>query len=179
MIDSTTDHPALRWLIVALTAVATVVVATAHRGEPLVAALLSVVVITLGGLSVIDIAQHRLPNRITYPLAGASCLVVLGAGLQTGEILRAVAAVGIGLAFAVTLLVLRFGLGDVKLSVSIGTIAGWLGWSAVATTMLVTAATGGLVGAVLMVVHRRRDVAFGYGPFLAIGAVAGMLAAAS
>jgi leader peptidase (prepilin peptidase)/N-methyltransferase len=178
MLDAASDHPALRWLIGAITVAAVAAVAITYRDEPLTAALLVVVVLALGALSAIDVAQHRLPNRITYPLALASIVVVLGVGIWQGEVGRALAAIGVGVGFAFVLLVLRFGLGDVKLAISIGTISGWLGWSAVAATMLATAVSGAVVGVALMAVHRRRDVAFGYGPFMALGAVVGMLAAA-
>ena len=146
MLDAATDHPALRWIIAAITMVGVVAIAVAHRATPVTAVLLGAVVVALGLLSVIDVAEHRLPNRITYPLALASAVVVLVAGIRADDVVGAIGAIAIGLAFATVLFVLRFGLGDVKLAVSIGTITGWLGWSAVATTMLVTAAAGGARG---------------------------------
>ena len=89
------------------------------------------------------------------------------------------AAIGTGLAFAAVLLVLRFGMGDVKLAYTVGTIAGWFGREAVMTTVVFGALAGAAVAVALIVIHRRRDVTFGFGPFLALGSVAGMLVAGS
>lgn len=176
MLDVTSSHRGLRAAIAAVTLVAVVLVALAHQDHPVTAALLAGVVMALGALSMVDVAEQRLPNRITYPLALATITVVVIAGALQGELLRAGVAIGVGLVFAVALMLLRFGMGDVKLAVSVGTIAGWLGWQALATTMLAMALSGALAAVGLMVIHRRRDVAFSYGPFIAIGSVAGMLA---
>jgi leader peptidase (prepilin peptidase)/N-methyltransferase len=176
--DLTADHRAIRPAIGAATAVATIVVAVGHRGDPMTAALLSMVVLSLGTLSAIDIAEQRLPNRITVPLAGGAVLAVLCGGVARADIGAAFGAVGVGLAFALMLLVLRFGMGDVKLALPIGTIAAWLGQDAILATVYVGAISGATVALILIAVHRRRDVSFGFGPCLALGSVAGMVAAA-
>ncbi len=76
--DLTTDHAAVRVAIGTATAVATIAVAAGHRADPVVALLLSIAVLSYGVLSVIDVAEQRLPNRITLPLAGATALAVIG-----------------------------------------------------------------------------------------------------
>lgn len=175
--DLTAQRSTIRPAIAALTAVAVVAVVVAHRGAPLVGLLLAPVVVCYGALSIVDAGEQRLPNRITLPLAGASAAAVVVAGLARSDPVAALGALGGGLAFALFLLVLRFGMGDVKLAFTIGTIAAWLGRDAVVATVYVAAASGASVALVLMIVHRRRHLTFGFGPFLAIGSVAGMVAA--
>jgi leader peptidase (prepilin peptidase)/N-methyltransferase len=176
-VDLTTDRPAVRVAIGAATVVAIAAVAAHHRTDPVVAGLLSIVVLCYGVLSVVDAAEQRLPNRITLPLAGATAIAVLSGGFARADIGSALGALAMGLVFALVFLLLRFGMGDVKLALTVGTIAGWLGSDAVMTTAYVGACSGGAVALLLIIVHRRRDISFSFGPFLALGSVAGMLAA--
>ncbi|MEZ5407597.1 MAG: prepilin peptidase [Acidimicrobiales bacterium] len=150
-----------------------------HRAEPVMAALLAAVVLCYGALSAVDAAEQRLPNRITLPLAGATLAAVVVGAVTGGDVTAAVAAVGTGAAFAAVLVVLRFGMGDVKLALTVGMVAGWLGRAAVVATIMAGAAAGAAVALVLLAVHRRRGVAFSFGPALAIGSVVGMLAVRS
>jgi leader peptidase (prepilin peptidase)/N-methyltransferase len=176
-VDLTTDHPALRVAIGAATAVAAVAVAVHYRADPVLAVLLSIVVLCYGVLAVIDAAEQRLPNRITLPLAAATAGAVLSGGIARAGVGAAFGALAIGLGFALVFLLLRFGMGDVKLALTVGTIAGWLGQDAVMTTAYVGASCGAAVALSLIIIHRRRDLSFSFGPFLAIGSVAGMLTA--
>lgn len=176
-LDLTTNATPLRVGIVALTVAGVVGVVVAHRDAPLTAALLAAVVVAYGVLSIIDAAEQRLPNRITLPLAGASAVAVLVGGVVRSDIGAGFGAIGVGLAFAVVLFLLRFGMGDVKMALTVGTIAGWLGADTVVATMLSGAIAGGVVAVALIAIHRRRTITFSYGPFLAIGSVIGMIAA--
>ncbi len=176
--DVTTAHPALRLAIVVLTVAAAAAVVVAHRGDPIVAAAAGVVVMAYGALAIVDAAQQRLPNRITLPLAGAVAALVVVGGVVRAEPGRAVGAIALSLVFAVVLVVFRFGMGDVKLALTVGLVAGWFGTDAVVATMLVASVAGALVAVALIAVHRRRDLTFAYGPFLALGSVAGMLVGA-
>ena len=175
--DLTTDHPAIGVAIGAATTASLIAVVLVHRGDPILAGLLSIVVLCYGALSVVDAAQQRLPNRITLPLAGATAIAVLAGGIARGDLGAAIGALAIGLGFAAVFVVLRFGMGDVKLALTVGTIAGWLGRDAVMTTAYVGACAGAAVAILLLVVHRRRNLTFSFGPFLALGSVAGMLTA--
>jgi leader peptidase (prepilin peptidase)/N-methyltransferase len=175
--DLTSDHPLIRWAVGVVTVTAVALVVSQHRADPFAAIWLSVVVTAYGFLSAIDIAQQRLPNRITLPLAGVTILIVFAGGLVTGNITRTLTAITIGLGFSVLLVVFRFGMGDVKLAVTVGTIAAWLGRDAIVATIYIGAAAGAVAALVLMMLHRRRDITFGFGPFLALGSVAGMLVA--
>lgn len=167
---------AARTVVATVTTVAVVAVCDHHRASPLTAALLSVVVVAYGVLSAIDVAERRLPNRITLPLAAGTAVAVLVAGVVGGDVARSLGALGLGLVFALAFLLLQFGGGDTKLALTIGMIAGWLGRDAVMTTAWVGAGAGASVAIALMLIHRRRDVSFSFGPFLAIGSLAGMLA---
>lgn len=176
-LDLTTTATPVRigiWLLTALAATAVVV---AQRSNPILAILLVLVVVTYGVLSIIDAAEQRLPNRITLPLAGATFVAVFIGGLVRSDIGAGLGAIGVGLAFAVVLFLMRFGMGDVKMALSVGAIAGWLGRDAVLATMFAGAIAGAVVAVALIVVHRRRTISFSYGPFLAIGSVVGMVTA--
>ena len=107
-------------------------------------------------LSVIDIREHRLPNRIVYPLtlAVAALLVVaaigdddwsaFGRALLAGVVAVAAFA-GLHLASPRSL-----GLGDVKLVGVLGLALGWLAWAALAWGAILGFAAGALVGLVLV-----------------------------
>lgn len=176
-LDLTTRHRVVRGAIALATPLAAVTVGWAQRNETIAAVALVAVVVIYGRLSMIDAAEQRLPNRITLPLAAATAVVVTIAGLVGSDLWRPVSSVATGLAFAAVLLVLRFGLGDVKLALTVGTIAGWLGSDAVVVTLFVASFGGALTSAALIAVHRRRDLTFSYGPFLALGSIAGMIVA--
>jgi leader peptidase (prepilin peptidase)/N-methyltransferase len=175
--DLTTRHAGLRTVIVAASAAGAAAVAVSHRGQPVVAGLLSAVVLCYGALSWIDLAEQRLPNAITLPLAATSGSAVVIAAIARSDLGSALGALAVGLAFSVALAAMRFGMGDVKLAMSVGTIAGWLGGDAVMATAVAGSLAGAVAALVLIAAHRRRDVTFGFGPFLAIGSVAGMLVA--
>ena len=176
-LDLTTTATPVRVGVWLLTTAGVVAVAVAHRSNPILALLLCLVVVTYGVLSISDAAEQRLPNRITLPLAGATFAGVFIGGIVRSDLGAGFGAMGIGLAFAVVLFVMRFGMGDVKMALSVGAIAGWLGRDAVFTTMFAGAIAGAVVAVVLIAVYRRRTISFSYGPFLAIGSVVGMVTA--
>ncbi len=178
-LDLTVTGPLVRALIVAATVVSVGAVGIAHRSAPITAVLLCGVVVAYGILSVIDAAEQRLPNRITLPLAGASAFVVAVGGFVRSDIGAGFGAIGMGLATAAVLFLLRFGMGDVKLALTVGTVAGWLGVNTLVTTLLAMAVSGAVVAVALIAIYRRRDISFSYGPFLAIGSIVGMLSAGS
>lgn len=175
----TTRRAGVRAGIGAATVAGVAAVAWTHRGDPTVALLLSTAVLCYGALSAVDAAEQRLPNRITLPLAAATLGVVVASAVLRSDVMTAVGAIATGLAFAVVLLALRFGMGDVKLALTVGMVAGWLGQTAVVATVVAGASAGAAAAVVLIVVHRQRHLTFGFGPALAIGSVAGMMAAHS
>lgn len=164
---------------VTVTAASTVAVVIAHRSSPVAALALAGGVITLGVLADIDVRTHRLPNRIVGPLAVAGVVGVLLAGLVADDVGRSFNAIAAGAAATGLMLVLNIvgglGMGDVKLSLPIATVAGWFGATAIATTGLVAALSAGVAGAIVLAVTRDRKAEFGLGPCLALGAVAGIV----
>lgn len=132
-------------------------------------------------LTLTDLERHLLPNRIIYPcilIAIAFCWV----WPETSELQILVGgAVAIGLAalmFAFSLLfgAEAFGLGDVKMIVLIGFV---VGFPAVIFALFLGTIVAGLVAGVLVITRVRglRDY-IPHGPFLALGAVVAMFAAA-
>lgn len=159
----------------AATAAGMAAVIWSHRTHPVLAALLSAAVLCYGALSVVDAAEQRLPNRVTLPLAAATLAAVVAGAALRADASAALAAVGTGVAFAVVLFVLRFGMGDVKLGLTVGMVAGWLGREAVVATVMAGASAGAVAAVALIVVHHRRGLSFSFGPALAIGSVVGMV----
>ncbi|MEU4779658.1 A24 family peptidase [Micromonospora sp. NPDC023633] len=131
----------------------------------------------------VDAAVHRLPDRLTWPAAGGTWLL-LGlaalAGAGPAPWLRATAA-GVALAFffaATTLLLGRrgFGLGDAKLALGVGALLGWYGWAVPVAGLVLALLLSGAVGVALLAARRvgRRDH-LPFGPFLVVGALAALL----
>jgi leader peptidase (prepilin peptidase) / N-methyltransferase len=127
-------------------------------------------------LVVIDVEHHRLPDRLTVPLALlAAAFLVLASAVRDDwpAALRAVEAAGVVLAAFLLLLVLPgdgFGTGDVKLGVVLGGVLGWFGWIDVWYGFVVGFVVGAVVALALLAVGRatmRSHIAFG--PMLIVG----------
>jgi leader peptidase (prepilin peptidase) / N-methyltransferase len=134
-------------------------------------------------LGAVDVAVHRLPDRLTLP-AYPVLVVLLGAaaaiGHDGGALVRALLASVALTACYLLLAVLRpgqLGGGDIKLAGPLGLGLGWLGWQAVlAGTVLAFAATA--VASLALLAVRRiglRD-AICFGPFMLGGALLAILA---
>jgi leader peptidase (prepilin peptidase) / N-methyltransferase len=123
----------------------------------------------------VDLAVHRLPDRLTYPAALGVFLLLSFAG--SGPWLRGVVAgVGVALLFAMSTLMLGgrgFGLGDAKLALSCAALLGGVGWDAVVSGLVVAFFASGLVSLVLLATRRVRwSTHLPFGPFLVLGAAA-------
>jgi leader peptidase (prepilin peptidase)/N-methyltransferase len=132
-------------------------------------------VVVLGVLTVIDLEQRRLPNRIVLP--GAALALAAQVALQPDRTLEWVlAAIGAALFFFLPLLFYPsgMGMGDVKLALMLGAALGW----SVALALLIASFAVAFAGVVLIIRHgaaaRKRAVPFG--PFLAAGAVIALFA---
>lgn len=155
--------------------------AAAAFDRPYVAAVMAAFLAVLVALAVID-ARHRiLPNRIVYPAVPAfAVLLALGALLGEGFDLRGAAIGFLGYGGGLLLVALvsprGMGMGDVKLAALIGLVVGSLG----AELVLVAAGVGILLGGVAAVgallAGWGRKQAIPFGPFLAAGAAAAVLA---
>ena len=129
-------------------------------------------------LSLVDVAVHRLPNRLTGALA-AGVLVLLGIQAVVSHagdrLLEASAsAVGAALFYLVMWAVTAggVGLGDAKLAVGLGLAVGWSGWAAVFAAVTLGLFLTGMTAVVLLVLRRvRRKDALPHGPFMVLGSL--------
>ena len=129
-------------------------------------------------LALVDLAAHRLPDRVIYP-ALAVCAVALTAdaaltGTWPALLRAAVAALAAaGVSGGVRLLSpAAMGLGDVKLLGLVGLVLGWFGWGVLLAGVFLGLLTGSLVSVALVGARRAgwRD-AVPFGPPLLVGAV--------
>jgi leader peptidase (prepilin peptidase)/N-methyltransferase len=163
-------------LVEALTAALFVAVALVHAHDTTMLVLGIVLVAFLVPIALID-AEHRLiPNKLTLPAAVLA--VALGTALDPGgELERVIAGVAAGTLLAVPSLLhpKGMGMGDAKLVAVMGLFLG----RAIAPAFFVAFAVGTVVGMAIMVrkgMSAGRKTAVPFGPFLALGAVVGILA---
>jgi len=136
----------------------------------------------LVALSVIDLRHFLLPNRIIYPVTGASVVALALAAVaedDPGAIVRALACAAGAFAVFLVLHVVSpraMGFGDVRLAFLLGLDLGWLGVGEVVLGLLLGFLYGAAVGVVLLAVgaRSRRDH-IPFGPFLAAGALTALL----
>lgn len=126
----------------------------------------------------VDLAVHRLPDRLTLPAAAGTWLLLGVAALdaEPGHWLRAViGGAGLALFFASTTLLLGrrgFGLGDAKLALSVGALLGWYGWPVLLLGLLLAFGLSALVSLGLLATRRARwSTHLPFGPFLLLGTV--------
>jgi leader peptidase (prepilin peptidase) / N-methyltransferase len=141
-----------------------------------------VVAAGLVALSAIDFERFLLPNRIVYPLAIATLVLLVVAAVGDGDWGALGRAVLGGVAAAVALGVLHLasprsmGFGDVKLAFVLGLVLGWLGWSELVLGLFCGFLAGAVVGIALIALGRRgRKDHLPFGPFLAFGTVVVLL----
>jgi len=132
-------------------------------------------------LTIIDLREHRLPNAITLPM-----LAVTPVGLVLADVIDGSATTvwtgwsGAVLGALVWLTALALiwvasrgagmGLGDVKLSPSLGATLGWLSLETALLGLAMSFILGGAVSVVLLITKRmQRRTAIPFGPFLLLG----------
>lgn len=135
-------------------------------------------------LIVIDVREHRLPNRIVLPVFAALLLLLVIEALSTGTgaaLLRAALSMLVLGGFYVVLRAVSgggVGGGDVKLAAVIGLLLGWHGWQALAVGAASAFVLGALYALVLMALRRaQRSTRIAFGPWMIVGAVLGIAAA--
>jgi prepilin signal peptidase PulO-like enzyme (type II secretory pathway) len=143
----------------------------------------------LVALSMIDIATYRLPDRIVLPMLCGSIVWITAVSLVDGQPERIRSALLGSLVYFGVLLLAHLvsprgmGFGDVKLAALLGLYLGWIAPSSldavvlVLWAMLIGFAVGTIVG-VIILLRRRSNRPFPFGPFLAIGTVIALLASA-
>ena len=133
----------------------------------------------LVAISMIDLDHKKIFDRTTAPLT-VSALVLLGlAAAAEGEWGRYGRAILGGAAFFAFLFLVAFlypsgmGMGDVKLSFSLGLFLGWLGWGQVYLGGFLGFLLGAVIGLVVVAAgggwKERRKTQVPFGPFLAMG----------
>lgn len=133
-------------------------------------------------LAIVDLRTRLLPTRVVWPMLGLAWAAVLLVGVLTRDgdaVLRAaIGAVGVSAFFHLLWWVRPDGMGygDVRLSVVVGTVLGFLGWAELVVGVYAGFLAFALVAIARAVVRRDRGslrTASPYGPFLLGGAVAG------
>jgi leader peptidase (prepilin peptidase)/N-methyltransferase len=135
-------------------------------------------------LGAVDLATHRLPDRVTYPayaVCTAALLVDAAVHGSWPALLRAVLAAAA--AFGVAALVAAvspagLGFGDVKLLGLLGLLLGWPGWGVLLTGIFLGLLVGAVVSVGLLVTRRAGwRTAIPFGPPLLAGAVGALVLA--
>ena len=127
-------------------------------------------------LTVIDLRERRLPNRLTLPvfpitLAGQAISVALGAdsGRLWGCLLASVLAFAVSLALSVFA---GLGMGDVKLIAGITLALAWFDPLLPALAILIAFVTAGVVALALLTLRKTRmGSSIALGPYLLAGYV--------
>ncbi|MGY1842842.1 prepilin peptidase [Modestobacter sp. SYSU DS0875] len=129
--------------------------------------------VVLGG---VDLASHRLPDRVTFPAALVVTAALAVDGAVTGTwpaVGRAVLAAAVAWAVLTGVRLLdprSFGGGDVKLLGLLGLLLGWAGWGALLTGLFAGLLIGALGSLVLIATGRARwRTAVPFGPPLLLG----------
>jgi len=154
----------------------------ARIGPGLVLAAAAWLAICAVPLTSIDVAVHRLPDRLTVPAyLGTAAFLAAAAAVdgEPGELVRALAGGAVLAGCYLALFVISpsgMGLGDSKMSASLGTVLAWFGWN----TLLVGAAAGFILGAIyaaILLALRRaaRGHHMPFGPFMIAGSYLVML----
>jgi prepilin signal peptidase PulO-like enzyme (type II secretory pathway) len=176
----TTGRP--HWLTVGFCAAVLLAGLTARIGPGFVLAAYCWLAVATVPLAWIDALVHRLPDVLTGAAYAGTVLLLLAAaahGGDWGDLLRGVAG---GLATAAAYLVVVFirpagiGLGDVKLSASLGTALAWTGWGALLAGTLAGFVLAACYGVVLLASHRatlKQQIPLG--PFLIAGTFLALL----
>jgi leader peptidase (prepilin peptidase) / N-methyltransferase len=132
---------------------------------------------TLLAQSVIDLELYRLLDRITFPVLGASVVLVGVVSAVEGDPTRVGMAVGGALGYCLFLGIPAFvmprgmGLGDVKLALLLGLFLGWLHPLLIGFSLMIACAAGVVIGLVMIGVRRGKSQPFPFGPWLALGCV--------
>ncbi|MGE7389646.1 prepilin peptidase [Streptomyces sp. NPDC004126] len=158
---------------------AAIAAAAGPRPETAVFVVLAPVLVLL---SLVDLAVHRLPDVLTLPLAAACAALLGGAALLPGAAgswrLALLGGLALGASYLVLFLInpAGMGLGDVKLALVLGVALGWYGWGVWAAGAFLGLLYGAVYGLGLLLSGRAgREQGFAFGPFMAAGALTGVL----
>jgi len=129
-------------------------------------------------ISIVDLAERRIPNYVVLPASGAVLVLLAASALLDGEWSRVLgAAIGaaalFGLYFALALISPRgMGMGDVKLALLVGAVTGYLGLSGWLIGMLAGFVIGAVVSLIGLLIGRAtRSTLIPFGPSMVAGAL--------
>lgn len=128
-------------------------------------------------LAFIDLRHKRLPNVLTLRAAAAILLLLAIDAIPDGwpDLLLAVECGAVLFTLYLLMNLLTggaMGMGDVKLALSIGLLAGYLGWFHAVLATLVAFLIGGVVSGVLLVSGKAgRKATIPFGPFMLLGLI--------
>ena len=169
-----------RYAVVA--AVVCAVLALAVGPRPELAVWLLAVPVGLA-LAAVDASVNRLPDVLTLPFAAGTALLLgtvallpRAGGSWPRALLGAVVLAG---GYGILFLINRrgMGFGDVKLALALGAALGWYGWGVLFAGTFLGFVLGALYGVSLMLAGRAgRRTALAFGPFMVLGALAGVVA---
>jgi leader peptidase (prepilin peptidase)/N-methyltransferase len=132
-------------------------------------------------LTMTDLDDKLIPNRILFPGAGVGgLLLIVGAGLDGQPEALIGGFVGGVVYFVVLYGIARmargeFGLGDVKLAFLLGVFTAYQGWDELFVAFVAAFVLGGVVSLAFLVTRtRNRKDAIPFGPFLVAGAYIGL-----
>ena len=133
-------------------------------------------------LGSVDLAVHRLPDRVTYP-AFVVCAVALAADAAAlgtwWPLARAGAAAAAAFFLAAGVSALgpeALGFGDVKLLGVLGLVLGWFGWGMLLAGVFLGLLAGAVLSLLLLATRRAGwRTAMPFGPPLLVGAVLALL----
>lgn len=170
--------PVLPALLTALVC-AGLAAAAGARPELAVWLLLAPPAVLLAG---VDRAVNRLPDVLTLPMTGAAAALLGAAALlphSAGSWPRALlGGVVLGGAYLVLFLISPrgMGLGDVKLALTLGVALGWYGWPVLFWGGFAGVLLGSLYAMALVLARRAgRGTPLAFGPFMILGAGAGLV----
>jgi leader peptidase (prepilin peptidase)/N-methyltransferase len=133
-------------------------------------------------LTLVDLAEKRLPNAVIFPSLAAVAVLLVPATWATGDWMAlAWALVGAVAMFAVYFVLAlispsSMGMGDVKLALVIGLLLGWFGLNAWLIGLLAAFIVGGVIALVALALRRvtlRGSIPFG--PSMLAGALIALL----
>jgi leader peptidase (prepilin peptidase)/N-methyltransferase len=169
------------WLTVPLVGALFALLAWRSGAVPVLATYLYLAAVGVA-LVMIDIAVHRLPDRLTYPSYPIVAALLTGASAVDGQwwdLARAAigAVVLYGLYYAMAVAIPGgMGFGDVKLAGVLGAVLGWAGWAPLVVGAFLGFLYGGLVSAALLIARRAsRTTRVPFGPFMVAGALTAVL----
>jgi len=135
-------------------------------------------------LAIIDVLEFRLPDPLTIAALGGTAAFLIAAATASGtwpDLGRSAAgAAALGALFAILALARpgSAGLGDAKLSLSLGALTAWLGWGVLAAALIAAFVLAACYGLWLLASRRATlRTRLPFGPFLLAGALAAVIAA--